>query len=798
MDAFRRKTPEEILESITKLHRGKLKILIGPFSGSGKTYHMLREGQMLKQQGIDVVICAVSTLRRPETVKQLGDLERIPSIHWWVGEDEWKDLNLEAILERNPEVLLVDGLAHVNRPDAQYRTRLEDIKVLLTAGISVITTVNVYELSGYTEIARKLTGIKVKHTVPADTLELADEVRLMDVTPETILNRLAEGHVHIQDASVLKRGNLSVLRELALRLVAEDVNESLEEHREQQGLSGPSGAAERILVTTQYHWNGSIYVRRGQQIAKRLNGELLVVTFQQIGRPMPAEAVAFKRSLKKLVDKIGGHFEELPIRNRRRLPAALIRYAAEKNVTRIILGHTQQSKWQQWSQGSIVENLLQLSRQCDLFFVADRTKIEGERVLPAKMIKDPLPQNFHRLTEQEVESQVGSIRRGTFKVYIGAAPGVGKTYMMLREGNDLLGKSIDVRIGLLETHNRRETMEQVGELHTIPRQQISYQDSILEEMDLDAILQAQPEVVLVDELAHTNVVGSRNKKRFEDVMELLNAGISVISTMNVQHLESLNDAVEQITGIRVRETVPDRVLKWADEVQLIDVSPESLQQRMREGKIYANSKIQQALNHFFKMGNLIALRELALREIADDVDERLESQERNTSLRGPWRRREVIFVCVELTPHAAKLIRRGFRTAHRLKADWYVCWVDTEGLSSNMFYTESEVSESSFSAKGKYPRGRVEHNGMPCHSAEHTLQEIKRLTEQLGGTFLLRAASHQRHIANELTAAADEVQATQLVMGFSSKNLLHRLWQHSVVRVVLRSSRHRDVLIVAQ
>ena len=209
-------------------------------------------------------------------------------------------------------------------------------------------------------------------------------------------------------------------------------------------------------------------------------------------------------------------------------------------------------------------------------------------------------------------------------------------------------------------------------------------------MDTDAIVAACPEVVLVDELAHTNVPGSRNKKRYEDVQEILDAGISVITTVNVQHLESLNDAVAQITGIRVRETVPDSILQLADEVQLIDVAPEALQNRMREGKIYAAAKIDQALSNFFKTGNLIALRELALREIADDVDERLESLERKSSLRGSWRRRESIFVCVNDTPYAQRLVRRGFRTAYRLKASWCVNYVlvgengNAEGLQGDL------------------------------------------------------------------------------------------------------------------
>jgi Osmosensitive K+ channel histidine kinase len=765
MDSFRRRTPEELLYSIYKIQKGRLKIYLGAVSGSGKTYHMLREGQALKKQGIDVVLCAVSTMQRPETVEQLEGLERIPSIHWTKGDTEKKDLNLEELARRNPEVVLVDGLAHRNREGARFATRLEDIQFLLNEGISVITTVNVFELEGATEIARKLTRIDVKETVPADTLELADEVRLIDVTPETILERISAGHMKTSNRSLYDRGNLGKLREIALRTVAEGVNESLEKHREENGLLGPSGAAERILVSVQYHWNGSIYVRRGQQIAKRLGGDLRIVSFVRPGRKLTEEAAAFKRSIIQLTAKVEGQFEELPLANRRALVSELVRYAARNNVTRIVMGHSKMSSWQEWRKGSVVNGLLRRIRNTDLFFVADRAEREGERILPTKSRKEKYSDRYRRKTRIEVEEQIEKIRRGKFKVYIGAAPGVGKTYTMLREGNDLLKKGIDVVIGLLETHGRQETEAQMGSLQAIPKNAIQYRGTTLEEMDLEAIKARNPEVVLVDELAHTNVPGSANAKRYEDVLELLNAGISVISTMNVQHLESLNDAVEQIAGIRVRETVPDRMLRLADEVQLIDVAPASLQQRMTEGKIYAMDKVDQALNSFFKTGNLIALRELALREIADDVDERLESWERREALRGPWRRQETICVAVTITSNAERLIRRGFRIAHRLKAAWHVTYVQLENQRSK--------------------------------EASRRLEKLQELTVRLGGKFEVLAVEHSKRIASALIAKADEYGGTQIIVGQSARGFWYRLLRGDVVRTILRRARHMDVLVVA-
>ncbi|MFD2615695.1 histidine kinase [Paenibacillus gansuensis] len=766
MEGFRRKTPEEILLSISELHRGRLKVYIGPFSGSGKTYHMLREGNGLKQRGIDVVICAVSTMQRRETVEQIGCLESVPSIHWTKEGKEKKDLNLEALIERNPEVVLVDGLAHRNRPDSQFRTRLEDIQHLLSHGISVITTVNVYELEGYTELAQKLTGIMVAETVPADTLDLADEIRLIDVTPETILARLSEGSLgEQQQARIFKRGNLGKLRELALRLVAEDVNETLEKHREELGLHGPSGASERILVSTQYHWNGLIYMRRGQQIAKRLNGEMLVVTFVDKKKTLSKEQSAFRRSLRKLAEKLDVSIEELPLLTRRAIPRQLVEYAMANHITRIVLGHSKQTAWQEWKSGSIVNKLLKKIQYVDLFFIADSAEQRGERILPTRITSSPAVDPYRRLSGVEVEKEIHRIKRGSFKVYIGSAPGVGKTYTMLREGNVLLKKGIDVVIGLLETHGRKETIEQVGALSTIPRKIIDYKGTKLEEMDLQEIIRRNPEVVLIDELAHTNVPGSLNRKRFEDVREVLDAGISVISTVNVQHLESLNDAIEQITGVRVRETVPDHILRQADEVQLIDVAPNALQQRMREGKVYAMNKVDQALNNFFTTGNLIALRELALREIADDVDERLEALERRGSLRGPWRRQEVIFVCVKLGPEAERLIRRGVRIAFRLKANWFVHYV-----SENSPLTEEEQRRS---------------------------KDLEELVSRFGGKFEIQYAVKKKQVAKMLIEKANSYKSTQMIVGKSKRSMWRRWLQGDIIKTILKHGRHMDVLVVS-
>ncbi|UPM56516.1 sensor histidine kinase KdpD [Gottfriedia acidiceleris] len=369
------------------------------------------------------------------------------------------------------------------------------------------------------------------------------------------------------------------------------------------------------------------------------------------------------------------------------------------------------------------------------------------------------------MSPQELAHEIHKIKRGSLKVYIGAAPGVGKTYTMLREGNELKKKGIDIVIGLLETHGRKETLEKVGDLEIIPRSIIPYKETTLEEMDTEAIIQRNPEVVLIDELAHTNAPGSKFNKRYKDVEEILEAGISVISTMNIQHVESLNDSVEQITGVRVRETVPDQILREANEIELIDISPKALRQRIREGRIYAPIKIEQSLNNFFKTGNLIALRELALREVADDVDERLEAWERDLTLRGPWRQEEVIFVCVNLKSNSERLIRRGFRIAYRLKAKLFVAFVkDHDKLS------EKE---------------------------KLSLKIIKDLTERLGGSFELYETTDRRHVFIELVKNICEKKTTHVIIGQSARTRWQEIKTGSIVQKLLRELRFLDVLVVA-
>lgn len=267
-------------------------------------------------------------------------------------------------------------------------------------------------------------------------------------------------------------------------------------------------------------------------------------------------------------------------------------------------------------------------------------------------------------------------KRARLRVYIGAAPGVGKTYLMLRDAHLLRERGLDVAVAFVETYGRADTEAQVGQLDVIPRRRVPYRGVEMEEMDLDAVLARRPAVAIVDELAHTNVPGSRHTKRFEDVLELLDGGIHVMTAVNIQHIETLNDAIARITGVRVRETVPDTFLDRADEVINVDVTTDELRNRLRQGKVYRPEKVEQALTSFFRKANLTALRELALRLVADEVGAKGASYREREGLE-PALIPERVMVCMSSNTEAARVIRTGVRIAGRLGSRWYAVYVET-------------------------------------------------------------------------------------------------------------------------
>ena len=352
--------------------------------------------------------------------------------------------------------------------------------------------------------------------------------------------------------------------------------------------------------------------------------------------------------------------------------------------------------------------------------------------------------------------------KGRLKIYIGGAPGVGKSYQMLHDGNDMKKSSRDIIIGLIETYGRKGTQEQIGSLEILPLKEINYKGIVLKELDLEGVIARKPEFVIIDELAHTNVPTSKNKKRYEDVLEILDNGINVITAVNIQHLESLNDHVNRMTGIKVKETVPDKIIEIADEIEVIDITPDALRERIKGGRVYSEDKIDDALHHFFRIGNLNALRELTLREVANEVDEKLVVYKNKKRVEGLIGAQEKILVCVNLNFNAEYLIRRGYRMAKRLKAEFYVL----------------TVSKS-------YNHGKDE---------SEKLEELKKLCEKLEVVLKVEKSKHREKPIIEF---ATRNNITQIIIGPSARTRFHEILRGSIVRTIMRDTKYIDVLVVA-
>ena len=347
---------------------------------------------------------------------------------------------------------------------------------------------------------------------------------------------------------------------------------------------------------------------------------------------------------------------------------------------------------------------------------------------------------------------------GRFRVYLGAAAGVGKTCAMLDEGWRRFQRGTDVVIGFVETHDRLFTMEQMRDLPVVPRKRVEYRNATWEEMDLDAVLARRPEVALIDELAHTNVPGSgRHEKRWQDVLELLDNGIAVVTTVNIQHLESLADAVERITGVGVRERVPDWVVRKADQLELIDSSADQLRRRMLHGNIYPEYKVPAALHGFFRAENLVALRELSLRFVADETEEELLEYLKTKGSGGElWETTERIMVAVTGAPGNASVIRRAARIAARVKAPL---------VAFHVVSTDAEADDTS-------------------------IDELQELVHAVGGTW---QTAHGDDVADTIFAAAVEQQITQIVLGTSRLTRWQSITRGSVIQKILRLASDNDI-----
>jgi two-component system, OmpR family, sensor histidine kinase KdpD len=609
-----RSSPEQLLREYGELAR--LVVYVAAAPGAGKTRRLLTDAHRLQSTGKRVAIGWVEPKGRPDLERLIAGLPRIAPRHVRIGERTYEEFDLDAAIAMHPDVVILDELAHDNLGDARNGKRWQDALSLREAGITVLCAFNIAHLETVSATAESLLGHPIREVVPLSFLKSADEVIAIDASPDLIMRRLHDGKiVREEDISraefgAFKESTLIMLRELLLRTIDDLTLPSV---------SAASASAAVALIPAELDTH--MFLQRATPIAAAFDLALELL-------PAPG---ADARTLAREAHE---HNAEI---------------LSPQPLERVDFS-TLRASMLALPNGRLAKKLVNLPVERDIAIV-DAAQSYLERTTFTTPLSGTIGDRMH-------------VGYGKLTVYLGAAAGAGKTYAMLDRGQQLLADGTDVVIGYVETHKRPETEAMLGEVPIVPRKTIVADGITYTEMDREAILKRKPRVVLVDELAHTNAPGSLAPKRYFDVLAFLRAGIDVLTTLNVQHLEALSDAVYRLTGTIVRETLPDGILPLADDVILIDVTPETLRDRLRAGKIYPAERIEAALTNFFRTENLASLRELAIREAL-----RAETRER---LAAPFGR---LLVSIVGRSEDRLLVRKASRLAARLEVDFSIAHV---------------------------------------------------------------------------------------------------------------------------
>ncbi|HEY9084945.1 MAG TPA: hypothetical protein VIN40_03265 [Candidatus Tyrphobacter sp.] len=610
-----RRSPEELLREFGG--RARLVVYVASAPGAGKTRRLLEDARRVQLAGRRVAIGWIETKGRPDLEHLASALPRVPPRVVRAGDATFEDFDYAGTIRMKPELVVLDELAHGNLGDAAHAKRWEDALALREQGISVVGAFNIQHLETVAPIAEGLIGHPVREIVPLSFLQSADEVVALDVSPRLLQSRVRSGRIvnehDIERAlnGVFKEQTLLMLREMLLHTV--------------DNLTVPAVRAGRTSIAAAFVYpdvDPLPFLRRSAAIAHALDLAFEIV-------PVPG---ADRSRLERAAHDVGGEVLRESIEPD--TPAAEALHASMMTLPL----------------GKPAARLANSPLPYDLFIAGIGQTYIGE---------NPPPSPYEQTAGDRMR-----VGYGRLTVYIGPAAGSGKTFAMLDRAHQLVAEGVDVIAGFIEAHGRAETEALLEGLTVLAPKSIVAQGIAYREFDRDALIARRPQVALIDELAHTNAPGCIAPKRYQDVLAVLREGIDVLTTLNIQHLEGLGDSVRRLTGTIIRETLPDGILALADEIILIDITPEALRQRLREGKIYPPERVETALSNFFRRENLFVLRELALREAL-----RARYRERIAS---PFER---LLISVGSRKTDVSMITRASRIAARLAIDFAVVHV---------------------------------------------------------------------------------------------------------------------------
>jgi two-component system sensor histidine kinase KdpD len=687
----------------TRVGRGHLRVFLGATPGSGKTFAMLREAHDRRSQGEDVVVGFVETHGRKLTEQAIGSLEVIPRLKVEYRGKLMEEMDLDTVLTRHPQVVLVDELAHTNVPGVRHVKRFEDVEEILDAGIDVVTTVNVQHLESVKDLAEHITGIPVRETLPDSVLDNADEIQFIDISPEALRKRMRHGNIYAPEkidtalANFFRPGNLAALREIALRLVAQTVGRA-------RGAIRPS--PQSVLVAVSGRQSSGPLIRRASRLARRFGGFCTVLVV--LGRH-DEETDRGRAKAKELAGLLQCGF----IEREGRVADTVISVAQELAVQHVVAGEAAHPGMRGRLRRGLVDRLITELPDVSVHVVAR----------PASTRDVPLAASDQRPdSDTLLRALHASAIRSGLRVYLGYARGCGTTVAMLDEANRRRQRGTDVVVAAVKTDGRSRCEVALGDLEVLGGPSSPAREGIV---DVDALLRRNPEVACLDDLAS---VDTKGRPITESIPRLLRAGMMLIATLHLTDLRSTVEGMGAMLGARPEHVVDDAFLDQVTELEIVDITPSLLDERLRRGEIVPASEAAQARARAFRPEVLASLRELAFRMLAEHTDRRLVAYMRDRGIEAPWEVKPRVMLCVPPRPGMDDVIASTAALAARL-----------DGKMTAVTVRDRKRSEQEMQLLGAYAA----------------------LTHQADGTFV---TLYERDPASALTHYARKILATEIVV----------------------------------
>ena len=626
---------------VTDGERGRLRVYLGATPGSGKTFAMLREAHDRISQGEDVVVGYVETHGRKLTQQAIGSLEVIPRLHVDYLGHALEEMDLDAVIQRHPQVALVDELAHTNAPGVRHPKRYQDVKDILDAGIDVVTTVNVQHLESVTDLVEHITGIPVRETLPDGVLDQADEVQFIDISPEALRKRMQHGNVYAPErvdaalANFFRPGNLAALREIALRLVAQNVGRA-------RSVIRP--APQDVLVAVSGRPSSGPLIRRAARIARRFDG---VCTVLCVIEGKAAHDEAGRQHARETAETLRCGYLERTGRIADAVPAA----ARELAVQHVVIGESRRPGWRARLGRGLIDRLITELPDVDVHVIA---RYAGTRSAALQTLEERPD------SDALLRAWQASASRAGLRVYLGYVPGCGTTIAMLDEATRRAARGTDVVVAAVSTRGREACERALGGLEILGGPNSSASRGTV---DVEALLRRNPDVACIDDLAACDTSG---QPMADSVPRLLRNGTVMIGTLHLTDLRSTVEGMGDLISAARHDTVGDSILDLITELEIVDVTPEALDERLRRGDIVSPSEAAGARSTTYRPAVLTALRELAFKLIAEHTDRRLVAYMRDRGIDTPWEVKPRVMLCVPPRPGMDAVIEQAAAMARRL------------------------------------------------------------------------------------------------------------------------------------